>query len=201
MTAREAILSRLRAAPALFTAETDAYRPPISDDLWRQFAAQAEAADAIVHEIGSPEEVPQKVAALLADRPKPISLHIPEGAPLTHLAWQSAQDLTVTHAAPEANAIALSQADFAVAETGTLVFQSGATYPSSWHFLPEIECVLLRRNTILPTLEDLFARLEKSSMPATLNLVTGPSRTADIEQTIERGAHGPRALHILVADT
>jgi L-lactate utilization protein LutC len=51
---------------------------------------------------------------------------------------------------------------------------------------------------ILPTLEDVFAQMADATMPATLNLVTGPSRTADIEQTIERGAHGPRALHIFL---
>jgi len=59
--------------------------------------------------------------------------------------------------------------------------------------------VLLPKVCILPRFEDIIARLApQGRMPATLNLITGPSRTADIEQTIELGAHGPRALHILI---
>jgi L-lactate utilization protein LutC len=80
------------------------------------------------------------------------------------------------------------------------VFFSGERSASSWHFLPGREIVLVRRNTIVPRLENVIESLSNRHMPATVNLVTGPSRTADIEQTIERGAHGPRELCIIIAD-
>jgi L-lactate utilization protein LutC len=118
---------------------------------------------------------------------------------LRDLAWQEAARLVLDDGRPSAGSVALSSADFAIAETGTLAFLSGPARPSAWHFLPGIEFVLVERENIVPTLEVLFARLTKDEWPATLNLVTGPSRTADIEQTIERGAHGPRELHILLA--
>ncbi len=87
-----------------------------------------------------------------------------------------------------------------IAETGTLVFLSGPRSPSSWHFRPGCEFALVMRDTIVPRFEDIAAILTAGPrMPATLNLVTGPSRTADIEQTIELGAHGPRDVHILIA--
>ena len=61
--------------------------------------------------------------------------------------------------------------------------------------------MLVMRDSILPRFEDIVAVLAaEPRMPATLNLVTGPSRTADIEQTIELGAHGPREVHILIAE-
>ena len=64
----------------------------------------------------------------------------------------------------------------------------------------EAQEVLVRRHLIVPRFENVIETLgRQGAIPATVNLVTGPSRTADIEQTIERGAHGPRELCILIA--
>ena len=127
-------------------------------------------------------------------------LHIPENSPLNALPWERAPELKLSTAPPNGNACSLAAADYAIAETGTLVFLSGPHSPSSWHFRPGCEFALVERAAILPRLEDILTRLASASpMPATLNLVTGPSRTADIEQTIELGAHGPRDVHILIA--
>jgi L-lactate dehydrogenase complex protein LldG len=58
--------------------------------------------------------------------------------------------------------------------------------------------VLIENSKIVPRFEDVIAGIALASIPATINLITGPSRTADIEQTIEMGAHGPREIHILI---
>jgi len=127
-------------------------------------------------------------------------LHLPSTSPLQALPWHRAPGLKIAPEPPSGNDSALSQADYGIAETGTLVFLSGPQSASSWHFRPGCEFVLLPRYGIVPRFEDIIMRIKAlGRMPATLNLITGPSRTADIEQTIELGAHGPRAIHILIA--
>jgi len=201
MTARTKILAKLRTANTTERVEAGAYHPQMQSDLRMEFVAKAEAADGLVHEIASAEDLPVNLQTLFSLNGETTSLHIAPGSFLRELPWERAPNLTLHDATPASEAVALSAADYAIAETGTLAFLSGAAQPSSWHFLPGIECVLVRRALIVPALEDLFAKLAGEALPATLNLVTGPSRTADIEQSIERGAHGPRALHIFLTAT
>ena len=87
----------------------------------------------------------------------------------------------------------------AVAETGSVALASGARTPATLAFLPENHVVVLRADDIVAHVEDVFPRLRAlEALPRALNSVTGPSRTADIEQTIEIGAHGPRRMHVLI---
>jgi len=195
-TAREAILEGVRKGRRV--AQPSSYvLPGWSGDARALFLVKARASAAEVHEIATLEGAPAAIWAILNAANATPRLHIPADSPLNELPWQRAPGLTLSHEAPSGSDSAVSRADCGIAETGTLVFLSGARTPSSWHFLPGSEIVLLQRDAILPRLEDVFARLGQI-MPATVNLVTGPSRTADIEQTIERGAHGPRDVHILV---
>ena len=91
-----------------------------------------------------------------------------------------------------------------VAETGTLMLTSGAHSPTTLNLLPETHIVVLKKSQITGSYEDGWARLresqEKDAMPRTVNFITGPSRTGDIEQKILMGAHGPRRLHIVLID-
>ena len=104
----------------------------------------------------------------------------------------------------------------AVAESGTIVTASGDGTPSTLNFLPDNHVVVLHENQIVRYLEDAFSSMrdmnapaveskdndQETAVPRALNLITGPSRTADIEQTIELGAHGPKRMHVmLVAST
>ena len=89
----------------------------------------------------------------------------------------------------------------AVAETGTLVVTSGVDKDARLAYLAETYVVLVPVDGLVETYEAAWAKLKASSngdVPRLVSFVTGPSRTADIEQTIERGAHGPRRLHILL---
>jgi L-lactate dehydrogenase complex protein LldG len=90
-----------------------------------------------------------------------------------------------------------------VAETGTLILTSGPDNPTTLNFLPENHIVILFADDIAGNYEDVWDRLRRmngSNLPRTVNMITGPSRTGDIEQTIELGAHGPRRLHIMIVD-
>jgi L-lactate dehydrogenase complex protein LldG len=90
----------------------------------------------------------------------------------------------------------------AIAETGTLVVLSGAGTPTATTLLPDTHVAIVSANRILDTMEDAFAliRKERGSVPRAINMISGPSRTGDIEQTIVLGAHGPFRVHILVVD-
>jgi len=91
----------------------------------------------------------------------------------------------------------------AIAETGTLVVLSGADTPTATTLLPETHVAIVSVNRIVDTMEDAFAlvRKDRGSVPRAINMISGPSRTGDIEQTIVLGAHGPFRVHILVVGT
>jgi len=91
---------------------------------------------------------------------------------------------------------AVSAAFAGIAETGTLALVSGPDNPTTLNFLPDDHIVLLPREAIEADYESVFAKVRsvygKGEAPRTLNFITGPSRSADIEQTLLLGAHGPR---------
>jgi L-lactate dehydrogenase complex protein LldG len=91
----------------------------------------------------------------------------------------------------------------AVAETGTLVLRSGTTSPTALAFLPDYLVAIVPRSRIVATYEVGLERAitdVSGGIPRCINLITGPSRTADIEEILLLGAHGPRTVHILVID-
>jgi len=200
---REAILATLRRQasavprPHYIAPQTGA---ATANDLLALFAAKASAQQTEIIEISNRNSAPVAIASLLASMRAPLRLHMPQGSPLRGLPWASEADLAVLDAPPGMGAAAFSAADYAVAETGTLAFFSGPARPASWHFLPAREFVLLSRTQIVPAMEDVLALAAAQGMPSTLNFVTGPSRTGDIEQTLEIGAHGPREVYVLLSD-
>lgn len=103
----------------------------------------------------------------------------------------------------ETDGAGVSVALCGIAETATLMLTSGPDAPSGLNFLPPVHFIALRAADIVGALEDGWARLRLSGngrMPRTVNLITGPSRTADIAQTMYMGAHGPKRLHVIVVE-
>ena len=198
--ARTAILQTLASRKGNAKAIPDYQLPAFDSDAAAHFIARAKASVAQVHEIPNLQDAPALIWSILARSNAPRRLHIPAVSPLSELPWRETPGLEISSQPPSGEDSALSFVDYGIAETGTLAFSSGTRSASSWHFRPGREFALLSRASIVPRLEDVIrlVRVEQS-MPATLNLVTGPSRTADIEQTIELGAHGPRELHIVIA--
>lgn len=91
----------------------------------------------------------------------------------------------------------LTSAAFGLAETGSLVLAAGPTHSRLSSLLPPIHCVLLPESRIVPSIFD-WAAQRPESFPSNLVLVSGPSKTADIEQTLVVGVHGPRRLVVVV---
>jgi L-lactate dehydrogenase complex protein LldG len=94
----------------------------------------------------------------------------------------------------------------AIAETGTLMLLSGADTPTTLNFLPDTHIVVVRAGQVVAGYEDAWDMVREkaggdpAAWPRTINLITGPSRTGDIEQRIQLGAHGPRRLHVVLVD-
>lgn len=169
------------------------------------FRAQAESVSATVSFVARAEDAPAEIARFLRDHNLPTTLRMGDDARLLSLPW-AATPLTVSRGSSAGDDLnAVSHAESGVAETGTLVIVSGAHNPSTLNFLPDNHIVLLRADDIDATYEDALAKIRerygKGQMPRTVNLITGPSRSADIEQKLLLGAHGPRRLHIVVTET
>ncbi|MBM3542344.1 MAG: lactate utilization protein C, partial [Alphaproteobacteria bacterium] len=125
------------------------------------------------------------------------------GALLDSIAWANAPDLAVVEgAAEDADRIGITAPAFGVAETGTLVLASAPHSPTSPAYLPEAHVAVIRRDAVVATYDDAWAALaaHPDFPPRVVAWITGPSRTADIEQTILLGVHGPRLQHIVILD-
>jgi L-lactate dehydrogenase complex protein LldG len=99
-----------------------------------------------------------------------------------------------------ADTVSVQHAFAGIAETGTLMLPSAAERPTTLNLLPETEIVLLHADRVVGAYEEAWdlLRVETGAMPRNVMLVTGPSRSADIEQALELGAHGPRRLHVVL---
>ncbi len=116
--------------------------------------------------------------------------------------WERAGTLEVSTAIDAVMLTSVSHAFAGVAETGTLVLASGPDNPTSLNFLPDNHIVVIDAKDVAGDYESIWPRLREQYgeglMPRAVNLITGPSRSADIEQTLILGAHGPRRLHVIV---
>jgi L-lactate dehydrogenase complex protein LldG len=221
MTARDDIMSRIRRAqqvsgprPALHRAAPDrhlaahARGPAISRTALDQaglvelFLAEAGRAAASVERLASFRDVPGALVDFLARENLPARVVMAPDPALDEVPWADRPLLTIRRGPSDGNDLVSVTAAFAaVAETGTLMLTSGPDHPTTLNFLPETHVVVLRRDQVVAGLEDGFDRLRaRGAIPRAVNLVTGPSRSADIGQELQLGAHGPRRLHILLVD-
>jgi len=166
------------------------------------FAAMAEEVQATVARVSSPAAVPEAVAGFLAAENLPAELVLAPDVSLDDFPWDERPLLRIHRGRAEPDdAVSLTPCFAAVAETGTLMLISGAETPTTLNFLPDTHIVVVRGDQVVATYEDGWDRLRVGDgLPRTINFITGPSRTGDIEQRIELGAHGPRRLHIILVD-
>ncbi len=169
------------------------------------FRAQAEAVAASVTEVQSADDVPDAITSYLREHNLPARIKHGDDPGLTGLPWDKTPTLERDSGVANGDdAVSLSRAYSAVAETGTLILVSGADNPTTLNFLPENHIVVLDAKDLDGAYEDAWDRVRKTygsgKMPRTVNMISGPSRTADVEQTIQLGAHGPRSLHIIIVN-
>jgi L-lactate dehydrogenase complex protein LldG len=166
------------------------------------FVAMAEEVQATVARVSSLGAAPEAVAHYLAAENLPAELVVAPDSSLDEIPWGVRPLLRIRRGRVEAgDAVGLTPCFAAIAETGTLMLISGADTPTTLNFLPDTHIVIVRDDQVVAAYEDGWDRLrDRRGLPRTINFITGPSRTGDIEQRIELGAHGPRRLHIIVVD-
>lgn len=167
------------------------------------FRTMVEAANGSTEEIADAADVPSAIAALLRAHNLPMAVRRGADPRLAALPWESERTLEVSVGRSDGNdLVAVSHAFGAAAESGTLMLVSGPDNPTTLNFLPDTHIVVLDAKDVAGDYETLWRRLREKFgdglMPRAVNLITGPSRSADIEQTLILGAHGPRRLHVMV---
>jgi L-lactate dehydrogenase complex protein LldG len=166
------------------------------------FVEMAREAAATVAMVSTPDAVPHAVADYLRRENLPPGLILAPDRMLETLPWPERPLLSIRSGrADGSEQVSLTHAFAGIAETGTLMLRSGPDAPTTLNFLPDTNIVLLEAGRIVGAYEEAWALLRAAGpMPRTVNFITGPSRSADIEQTLQLGAHGPRRLHILLLD-
>jgi L-lactate dehydrogenase complex protein LldG len=99
--------------------------------------------------------------------------------------------------APKIEGATVSEALYGLADPGSVVLAASPEEPRARSLLPEIHVTLVREDRVLDGLDELFAALD-GELPSALAIVSGPSRTADIEQMLVLGVHGPREEHVVI---
>ena len=212
--ARENILARIRKAqgrgasrPSQAELEAiDSYLgahprgtlPQVEADLAKRFRARAESMQSTTEEVAVESEVPAAVARYLKAAGLPLAGCV--WPRLAGLDWKSAGLALEPRAATGDDVVGVTGAFAAIAETGTLVLASGPDTPPTASLLPETHIAVVSAGRIVPHMEDAFALARESfgQLPRAINFVSGPSRTADIDQTIVLGAHGPSRVHVIL---
>ena len=177
-------------------------KPAIGDDLTAYFIEKLESVSGKVTRVASIDEVAAVVARHLERFDLGDALVVAPDPALQGIPWSNRLRVE-RRAAAGGDRLSVTGAYAAVAETGSLVLLSSPESPTTLNFLPDDHLIVLHESQIVPHIEDVWVRMrrDKQAMPRTVNFITGPSKTADVEQTIQEGAHGPRRLHvILVAD-
>lgn len=222
MSAREAVMGRIRhalprsdveqsAAEAAVTARLSAPVAnliPARGQLDREgrvrlFAEMAAAMMADVRHLDRLEDVPAAVAAYLREHNLPQKLVLAPEPLLDQARWDSQPLLRLRRGtAEDADLVGVTLAVAAVAETGTLMLASSAERPTLLAYLPETSIVVLPADWVEGAYEQAWEsiRAMPGGVPRSVNFVTGPSRTADIAQQLELGAHGPRRLLVLIVE-
>ena len=148
------------------------------------------------------EAVPGALTEYLASHNLPSEGVMAPHPELQAMPWSARPLLRLREGRALASDLVSVQHGFAaVAETGTLMLPSAPVRPTTLNLLPDTAVVVLRASRVVGSYEEAWDLLRAAGeMPRNVMLVTGPSRSADIEQTLELGAHGPRRLHVLLIE-
>lgn len=213
MSARDEILGRVRSGVgkpdfAARRAVAEAYlssrgrgpQPILGENLIERFSARATTLSSSVERVSGSTDAPVAIARFLSANALGCSLVV--SPDLGRLDWAGSTLTVVARGAVDADKVGVTGCFCAIAETGTLMLLSGPDTPASVSLLPETHIALIPVSRLVPTMEDAFAllRRECGTLPRAVNVISGPSRTGDIEQTIVLGAHGPCRVHLILVD-
>ena len=214
MSARDNILARIRSQTGKpgVTSESELAsvrshiarheRGPVPSiamhDPVRHFIKECARLNTTLAEVANVAEVPREVARYIAAEallPRCVGWQ-----ELSVLDWQAAGIRFDNRPATGDDLIGVTGCYCAIGETGTLLLLGAPATPKTTALLPETHICIVKKSRMVPTMEDAFSlmRGEIGEPPRATFFVSGPSRTADIEQTIVIGAHGPYRVHVVL---
>lgn len=208
---REEILKRIRSALGGHRQPSDAElttpgerlaaRPAGPDvrldgELVPLFLAKAAANNFTIERIASLQMLVSSVRALLPEDETP---DISVAAALDHVGWPSSWKINLGPGR-RVEHLSVTPALTGIAETGSVVLTSSPDSPTSLNFLPDVHVIVLRASDIVGHPEDVWRRIELDQWPRAVNVISGPSRTADVGGIIVRPAHGPKRVHLIIVD-
>jgi L-lactate dehydrogenase complex protein LldG len=215
--ARTAILGKLRTSlgkelpfPAAESVNTDQPVVPIAadEDLLTRFRSEVERVKGVVHVADTPDAALLALRAILAQndvrRATAWDEHsLPIDGVYALLAAMNVERVSGANEVVETAQAGITGCDWAIAATGTLVLSTGAGRSRMASLLPPIHVALMRSSQLIPRLEDWVAgryaaRLQELRTASNVTLITGCSRTADIEMSPVFGVHGPLQFHVVV---
>ena len=174
---------------------------PVRDDaLAARFAEELRAADGTPHRGGDPATVALEVAGA-----PPATIAVDDDPALDRVAdaLAAAGHHVVRPTAPSYRAdlpgavLGVTRCTAAIADTGTLLLAFDAAHPRSTSLLPRAHLAVVERADLVGSLAEALARIA-SPAPSAVTLITGPSRSADIEQILTLGVHGPAQVHAVL---
>lgn len=218
--ARDAVLARVKKAlgatgdRAAANADAERYitghaqgpRPAMPTDLLAKFMKRATDMQSTVERVADVTLIPAAVARYVNALELPPSLASQKShkgvcwPEFEGLDWKGASLVIEARPTIGNDRLGITGTFCAIAETGTLVVLSGANAPTATTLLPDTHVAVVRADRIVSGMEEAFAlvRKERGKLPRAINMISGPSRTGDVEQTIVLGAHGPFRVHIVV---
>lgn len=170
----------------------------LGGDPVERFIANATAMQSTAVSVDADADAPRAAADYLARHGLPMRGCVSPA--IAGLPWAEAGlELAARGAAPE-DAVGITGAFAALAETGTLMLIGGEETPATVSLLPETHIALVRASRVVACMEDAWdlARSAFAELPRSVNFVSGPSRTGDIEQKMVLGVHGPQRVHLIV---
>lgn len=220
MKAKDQILGRIRSGLCIDPAHDEARRRAVADRLSihprntvpargtlpdeeriQLFRTAAEAVSATTDRVTGRDQIAGAIARYLAGRNHLTPIRHGDDPRFQEIDWGALPAEILTGKAEDGDQVGISYAAAGIAETGTSVLLSGPDNPTTVAFLPELSIILVDADTLFGDMESVFDQLRArfhGALPRTINMITGPSRSADIEQKLLLGAHGPRALHLIV---
>jgi len=179
-----------------FTQVPQLIRPKLPDDLQACFTEKLTLSGGTFEQLDTGDGVPAAIARFLRRQGLPMRIRVAPA--LQGTGW--GDRLEVSYGTTRGDdLVSVTPAFCAVAETGSVVLLSSDASPTLLNFLPDVHIVVVETTQLVSHYEDVWEKLRAlAAIPRSVNFITGPSKTADVEQTLQIGAHGPRCLHVVL---
>ena len=207
---RENILHRVRTALGRSAGHPPSDPPPVrlripTVDMEARIASMCmriEALAGTTHRVATTDEARALVAGIVAGKTI-VASNSPYIADCGILALPGVRtgirDVTEMRTVSAASEVGITSADYALADTGTLVMISSPAEARLVSLLPLLHVAVVPASRILTGLDELFTLLPRpADQTSSMVMITGPSRTADIEQILVRGVHGPAQITVII---